>query len=154
MKCQKWIKTNHFPIKNNIISSQKKFQPNRSFLRPPEFPLKFGSDPFKGEKKNSDYGVYGIQIDRLGLKISTQNRFWKICTESRDNGGTLGEIGGVLESSDFAQIFLWAYHIILNGKMICFYSFLTFHLFLTTLGGGVVNNCKNKSRVLYIYIHG
>ena len=34
-----------------MISSQKKFQPNRSFLRPPEFPLKFGSDPFKGEKK-------------------------------------------------------------------------------------------------------
>ena len=34
-----------------MISSQKKFQPNRSFLRPPQFPLKFGSDPFKGEKK-------------------------------------------------------------------------------------------------------
>ena len=34
-----------------MISSQKKFQPNQSFLRPPEFPLKVGSDPFKGEKK-------------------------------------------------------------------------------------------------------
>ena len=78
MKCQKWIKTNHFPIKNNIISSQKKFQPNRSFLRPPEFPLKFGSDPLKGEKKKcSDYGVHGIQIDRLGLTISTQKSVLK-----------------------------------------------------------------------------
>ena len=35
-----------------MISSQKNFQPNQSFLRPPEFPLKVGSDPFKGEKKN------------------------------------------------------------------------------------------------------
>ena len=52
LKCQKLLKTNHFPIKNNMISSQKKFQPNQSFLRPPEFPLKVGSDPFKGEKKN------------------------------------------------------------------------------------------------------
>ena len=34
-----------------MISSQKKFQSNRSFLRPPQFPLKFGSDPFKDEKK-------------------------------------------------------------------------------------------------------
>ena len=51
MKCQKQIKTNHFPIKNNMISSQINFQPNRSFLRPAEFPLKFGSDPLKGKKK-------------------------------------------------------------------------------------------------------
>ena len=56
-----------------MINSQKKIQPNRSFLRPAEFPLKFGSDPLKGEKKNcSDYGVHGIQINRLGLTISTQ----------------------------------------------------------------------------------
>ena len=60
-----------------MISSQKKFQPNRSFLRPPEFPPKFGSDPFKGEKKNSDYGVHGIQIDRLELTISTQKSVLK-----------------------------------------------------------------------------
>ena len=78
LKCQKLLKTNHFPIKNNMISSQKNFQPNRSFLRPPEFPPKFGSDPFKGEKKNcSDYGVHGIQIDRLGLTISTQKSVLK-----------------------------------------------------------------------------
>ena len=32
-----------------MISSQKHFQPNWSFLRPPQFPLKFGSDPSKGE---------------------------------------------------------------------------------------------------------
>ena len=61
-----------------MISSQKRFQPNRSFLRPAEFPLKFGSDPLKGEKKNcSDYGVHGIQIDRLGLTISTQKSVLK-----------------------------------------------------------------------------
>ena len=48
---KKGIKTNHFPIKNDMISLQKKFQPNRIFLRPPEFPLKFGSDPFKCKKK-------------------------------------------------------------------------------------------------------
>ena len=40
-----------FPNKNNIVSSQKKIQPNQSFLRPPQFPPKFGCDPFKGEKK-------------------------------------------------------------------------------------------------------
>ena len=51
MKCQKGIKTKHFPIKHDMISSQKKIQPNRSFLRPPKFPLKFGSHPFKGEQK-------------------------------------------------------------------------------------------------------
>ena len=34
-----------------MTSSQKKFQPNRSFLRPPQSPLKFGCGPFKGEKK-------------------------------------------------------------------------------------------------------
>ena len=34
-----------------MISSQKKFQPNRSFLRPLKFSLKFGSDPSKGGKK-------------------------------------------------------------------------------------------------------
>ena len=40
-----------------MISSQKKSQANRSFLRPPALPLKFGSDPFKVEKKNCpDYG--------------------------------------------------------------------------------------------------
>ena len=78
MKCQKLIKTNHFPIGNDMISSQKKFQPNRSFLRPPEFPPKFGSDPFKGEKKHYfDYGVHGIQIDRLRLTISTQKSVLK-----------------------------------------------------------------------------
>ena len=73
-----------------MISSQKNLQPNRSFLRPLQFPLKFGSDPFKGEKQNcSDYGVHGIQIDRLGLTISTQKlvlknihrvpRYWQKC---------------------------------------------------------------------------
>ena len=61
-----------------MISSQKKFKPNQSFLRPPEFPLKVGSDPFKGEKKIcSDYGVHGIQIDRLGLTVSTQKTVLK-----------------------------------------------------------------------------
>ena len=44
LKCQKQIKTNHFSIKNDMISSQKKFEI-------PEFPPKFGSDLFKGEKK-------------------------------------------------------------------------------------------------------
>ena len=34
-----------------MIRSQKKFQPNQSILKPPQFPPKFGSDPFKGEQK-------------------------------------------------------------------------------------------------------
>ena len=51
-----------------MISSQKKFQPNRCFLRPPQFPLK---------KNCSDYGVHGIQIDRLGLMVSKQKSVLK-----------------------------------------------------------------------------
>ena len=43
-----------------------------------EFPPKFGPDPFKGEKNCSDYGVHRIQIDRLGLTISTQKSILKI----------------------------------------------------------------------------
>ena len=61
-----------------MLNSQKKFQPNRSFLRPPKFPLKFGSDPFKGEKNNRlDNRVHGIQIDRLGLTVSMQKSVLK-----------------------------------------------------------------------------
>ena len=61
-----------------MISLQKKIQPNRSFLRPPEFPLKFGSDPLKGKKIfPSDYGVHGIQIDRLELTVSMQKSILK-----------------------------------------------------------------------------
>ena len=60
------------------MSSEKKFQSNRSFLRPAEFPLKFGSEPLKGEKKNcSDYVVHGIQIDRFGLTVSMQKSVLK-----------------------------------------------------------------------------
>ena len=37
-----------------------------------------GSDPFISEKKNcSDYRVHGIQIDRLGLTVSTQKSVLK-----------------------------------------------------------------------------
>ena len=61
-----------------MISLQKKIQPYRSFLRPAEFPLNFGSDPLKGKKKNcSDYGVHGIQIDRLRLTVSMQKSVLK-----------------------------------------------------------------------------
>ena len=36
------------------------------------------SDPYISEKKNySDYRVHGIQIDRLGLTVSTQKSFFK-----------------------------------------------------------------------------
>ena len=94
MKCQKWIKTNHFPIKNNIISSQKKFQPNRSFLRPPEFPLKFGSDPLKGEKKNVQImGFMVFKSTGLDSRFQRKNWFWKICTESQDIIKKVSKIG-------------------------------------------------------------
>ena len=65
IEMSKMNKSKSFSNKNNIISLQKNFQPNWSFLRPAEFPLKFGSDPLKGKKNCSDYGVHGIQIDRL-----------------------------------------------------------------------------------------
>ena len=60
-----------------MISSQKNFQANRSFLRPPKFPPKFGSDPFKGEKKCSDFGVHGIQSNRPACdsRFQHKNRF-------------------------------------------------------------------------------
>ena len=94
MKCQKWIKTNHFPIKNDIISVQKKFQLNRSFLRPPEFPLKFGSDPLKGEKKIVQImGFMVFKSTGLDSRLQRKNQFQKICTECQDITKKVSKIG-------------------------------------------------------------
>ena len=77
-----------------MISSQKKFQPNQSFLRPPEFPPKFGSDPFKGEKKIAQImGFMVFKSTGLDSQFQRKNRFWKICTESRDITKKVSEIG-------------------------------------------------------------
>ena len=51
LKCQKQTKTNNFPIKNYKISSQKKISVKSELSNTPEFPLKFGFDPFKGKTK-------------------------------------------------------------------------------------------------------
>ena len=62
-------------MKNNTISSQKKIQPNRSFLRPAEFPLKFGSDPLKGEKKK--FQIMGFMVFKstgLSSRFQCKNR--------------------------------------------------------------------------------
>ena len=105
MKCQKWIKTNHFPINNNIISSQKKFQPNRSFLRPPEFPPKFGSDPFEGKKKIVQIiGFMVFKSTGLDSRFQRKNRFWKICTESPDITKKVSKIGLPNETSKIWHI--------------------------------------------------
>jgi len=106
MKCQKWIKTNHFPIKNDMISLQKKFQPNRSFLRPPEFPLKFGSDPFKGEKKIVPImGFMVFKSTGLDSRFQRKNRFWKLCIESRDIGQNVSNFAGLVWKADFVHFF-------------------------------------------------
>ena len=49
----------------------------KPFTIPPELG-QYGSDPFISEKKNcSDYGVHGIQINRLGLTVPTQKSVLK-----------------------------------------------------------------------------
>ena len=76
------------------MSSQKKFQPNRSFLRPAEFPLKFGSDPLKGEKKIVQImGFMVFKSTGLDSRFQRKNRFWKICTESQDIIKKVSKIG-------------------------------------------------------------
>ena len=89
-----------------MISSQKNFQPNRSFLRPPQFLLKFGSDPFKGENKN--FLIMGFMVFKLTCldsRFQCKNRFWKICTESRDIGQNVSNFAGLVWMAGFRQFF-------------------------------------------------
>ena len=157
------------------------------------------SDPFICQKNCSDYRVHGIQIDRLGLTISTQKsvlknmhrvpRYYQKSVQNRPSKPNLqnlihfgryfwpryiflhfalkpwvqagwfeyhephnlnnffspfkgsqqnfGGNSGGLRKLRFGWFFLWAYHLILNGKMVCFYSFLTFQLFWPTLISGL-----------------
>ena len=64
------------------------------------------SVPFISEKKNSlDYRVHCIQIDRLGLTVSTQKTIWKICTEARENGQNVSNFAGLVWKANFWHFF-------------------------------------------------
>ena len=55
------------------LKEESKFSEFLDFVYYSEISWQIGSDPFISEKKNcSDYRVHGIQINQLGLTISTQ----------------------------------------------------------------------------------
>ena len=88
-----------------MINSQKKFQLNRSFWRPPQFPLKFGSDPFKCEKKKIPFMGFMV-FKSTGLDSQFQRKKWfsKICTESRDIGKNVSNFAGLVWKADFGHV--------------------------------------------------
>ena len=84
----------------------KQIQPNRSFLGPPEFPPKFSSDPFKGEKKIVPImGFMVFKSTGLDSRFQRKNRFWKICTGSRDIGQNMSNFAGLVWKADFLNFF-------------------------------------------------
>ena len=57
-------------------------------------------------KKNlSNYGVHGIQIDRLRLMASKQKSSFKKCTEFRDTGQNVTNFAGLVWKADFQHFF-------------------------------------------------
>ena len=73
----------------------KKNQPNRSFIRPAEFPLKFGSNPFKGEKKIPIMGFMVFKSTGLDSRSQQKKSVFEKYAPSPEISAKMCQILGV-----------------------------------------------------------
>ena len=68
--------------------------------------FQLGSDPFKGEKKIVQImGFMVFKSTGLDSRFQRKNRFWKICTGSRDIGQNMSNFAGLVWKADFGHFF-------------------------------------------------